>query len=315
MLCLESELDNNENYDGEWESLRRYEDLNTDLGQKIKKFNSYNHTNIVQALDMSRIVLKSSGDISIKLPEIAYNISESIKKSGVGMNGIEDSFSYLEKKYMQQLEKYIEISKQNGCVLSIDDNKKVKASEVLREILKQVLNDDIETGYSKNTVIVTLGLAAKIMDMVMKKDELQKLINSLLKDTSNPNNEDFSKDKTITIKEAELDQFAENNIRLYYISKLKDNWNENGASHFSKKIINTMKNLIKELPYQPEIFPTACRSIQFEYEKEDGSYLEFELFEDNKIKIFTLSKDDEEKTEIEDLDFLKVAKVVSEFYE
>ncbi|KJE25644.1 hypothetical protein LG52_3208 [Geobacillus kaustophilus] len=36
---------------------------------------------------------------------------------------------------------------------------------------------------------------------------------------------------------------------------------------------------------QPKLFPTARDSIQLEFEKENGDYLEFELFE-NKIDVF-----------------------------
>ena len=52
--------------------------------------------------------------------------------------------------------------------------------------------------------------------------------------------------------------------------------------------------LLKVLPILPDIFLTFRDSVQFEYEKSNGAYLEFEVFED-KISIFGLSSDGKEK--------------------
>lgn len=60
-----------------------------------------------------------------------------------------------------------------------------------------------------------------------------------------------------------------------------------------KVLLNAVK-VLKMLPILPDIFPTFRDSIQFEYEKSDGAYLEFEVFE-NKIGVFSLSSDGREK--------------------
>lgn len=60
-----------------------------------------------------------------------------------------------------------------------------------------------------------------------------------------------------------------------------------------KVLLNAVK-LLKMLPILPDIFPTFRDSIQFEYEKSNGEYLEFEVFE-YKIGIFGLSSDGREK--------------------
>jgi len=64
--------------------------------------------------------------------------------------------------------------------------------------------------------------------------------------------------------------------------KLKENWNYYGAKPFKEGLITKCINLIRssDLKYQPDIFSTGRNSIQFEYEKEDGSYLEIEIFDD-----------------------------------
>lgn len=70
-----------------------------------------------------------------------------------------------------------------------------------------------------------------------------------------------------------------NLIYLDQIASLKENWNAYGAKSFSVSLIETCKTLLNVLEPQPEIFPTGRGSIQFQYELEDGSYLEFEIFE------------------------------------
>lgn len=52
--------------------------------------------------------------------------------------------------------------------------------------------------------------------------------------------------------------------------------------------------VLKVLPILPDIFPTFRDSVQFEYEKSNGEYLEFEIFED-KIGVFCIADDGKEK--------------------
>lgn len=43
--------------------------------------------------------------------------------------------------------------------------------------------------------------------------------------------------------------------------------------------------LIEVLSYKPEIFPTACSSIQFEYTLANNAYIECELYLDGTVDI------------------------------
>jgi len=63
------------------------------------------------------------------------------------------------------------------------------------------------------------------------------------------------------------------------IEALKDDWNGYGAKMFTSDLINMCTSLIESLEFQPEIYPTGRSSIQFQYELDDRSYLEFEIFE------------------------------------
>lgn len=71
--------------------------------------------------------------------------------------------------------------------------------------------------------------------------------------------------------------------KILEFAEYKDNWNENGASSFSKKVIKNALELEKYLYIGdniiPDIFPTACNSLQIEYEDENR-YLEIEIKKD-----------------------------------
>ena len=60
--------------------------------------------------------------------------------------------------------------------------------------------------------------------------------------------------KIIGISEADMTMLE----RMKEISKLKDNWNQNGATAFSKTLLTKVENILLGLEFQPEIFPTAC---------------------------------------------------------
>lgn len=67
--------------------------------------------------------------------------------------------------------------------------------------------------------------------------------------------------------------------RLDEIAALEYDWDGYGAKRFSNKLIEKCKNILYTLSIRPKIYPTGRQSIQFQYELEDRSYLEFEIFE------------------------------------
>lgn len=84
------------------------------------------------------------------------------------------------------------------------------------------------------------------------------------------------------------DEKMENLKKLETIASLPDDWNANGAGTFSGGLIKKMRDLLLLLEVQPEIFPTACGSLQMEYDKMDGSHMEIELTEDEAAEVFTV---------------------------
>lgn len=83
--------------------------------------------------------------------------------------------------------------------------------------------------------------------------------------------------------------------KIDVIAKLKSEWvNGNdfvGRVAFSSELIEKVKKISEQLPIFPMVFPTYRNSIQLEYEKKNGEYLEFELFENNRIKKFYMASD------------------------
>ena len=74
------------------------------------------------------------------------------------------------------------------------------------------------------------------------------------------------------------------------------------------------ENLLQNLSELPDVFPTANKSIQIEYEKANGEYLEFEMFEDDRVHMFRINSDGTEYNEEFQFDFQKIDRYVREFY-
>ena len=104
--------------------------------------------------------------------------------------------------------------------------------------------------------------------------------------------------------------------RLDMIQKMEKDWNGYGAEPIPKDIIDLSRNIVVILDYQPNIFPTARRSIQMEYRLIDKSYLEFEIFA-NHISILEVPQRIYSKAiekEISAKNYRQLSLIVSNFY-
>jgi hypothetical protein len=97
------------------------------------------------------------------------------------------------------------------------------------------------------------------------------------------------------------------------ISELEYNWNNNEAEPFSPNLLSYCRNIINEIVHQPDIFPTGRKSIQMEYEKDNGEYLELEIFE-NHINLFLIKESGEEIEDVLPLEMTKINEVVLDFH-
>ncbi len=90
------------------------------------------------------------------------------------------------------------------------------------------------------------------------------------------------------------DSLQRNLDKLERFSLFQENWNGYGAKPFSKTLLSRAENLIRGLSKQPELFPTADDSIQMEYDKEGGGYLEIQITDDDSYDVFVMENEDSE---------------------
>jgi hypothetical protein len=126
-------------------------------------------------------------------------------------------------------------------------------------------------------------------------------------------NDEINNLRKIYSENYQLKKKIRNITTILSFKNLQQNWNSNGAEPFSENLIQKTLNFINssKLRFQPDVFPTARQSIQLEYEKSNGNYLEIEIFE-NKYSAYTEINDKE--TEYESLSFNEIMKLVDEFY-
>lgn len=101
-----------------------------------------------------------------------------------------------------------------------------------------------------------------------------------------------------------------NIAKLHAFKKL-----DSTVASFGTDFLASIECILKELPYQPEIFPTYQGTVQLEYEKTSGKYLEIEITPENAMSIFKISDTGEETEEnYEKSDIKKIVKEVCTFY-
>ena len=108
---------------------------------------------------------------------------------------------------------------------------------------------------------------------------------------------------------------AENNLRkLESIARLGKDWNGYGAAPFSQALIGKVREIVLDLHVQPELFPTAAGSIQLEYEKDSGDYLEIQVTESSVCDVFRADSCGEASFTVLS-DASEINKLVGEFYD
>ncbi len=86
--------------------------------------------------------------------------------------------------------------------------------------------------------------------------------------------------------------------------ELRAGWNGKGSTSFDGELIDSAIDFVKQLDYQPEIFPTGRDTIQFEYHTDRG-YLEVE------VGLFDLSVFIETETEQIEKDNVTVEQAIT----
>lgn len=105
--------------------------------------------------------------------------------------------------------------------------------------------------------------------------------------------------KELEINLSKLDAFGE----------LEPDWDSEDGLPFTQTHVNYIKELLPQLPRQPKIFPTGRGSIQLEYERRNGNYLEFEIYE-NRIDVLEVIDNDYTEWTVDEFDI----DIINKFY-
>ena len=105
-----------------------------------------------------------------------------------------------------------------------------------------------------------------------------------------------------------------NHRKMAMIGNRKDGWNGNGAEAFPEALISKIDAIIDELIIQPEVFPTALGSIQFEYDNSRRDHMEIEIGDSETAEIFLVMYNGEEVFESISATAEAINKKVGEFY-
>lgn len=106
----------------------------------------------------------------------------------------------------------------------------------------------------------------------------------------------------------------ENLKRLNDILSLEADWNGYGGSPISSTIVDAATEIVKQLQVQPEIFPTGRATVQIEYNSDDRSYFEAELYE-NAAGILVVPYHNMSKAETKNVPIETVVEEVKAFLE
>ncbi len=107
---------------------------------------------------------------------------------------------------------------------------------------------------------------------------------------------------------------SDNLKKLHNISLLKDDWNGNGAPAFTGILIDKVADIIRRLPIQPEIFPTALQTIQLEYDNSRHDHMEIEIDGSDTASVFIVPYSGNESEESIPSDIASLTERVMQFY-
>ena len=100
--------------------------------------------------------------------------------------------------------------------------------------------------------------------------------------------------------------------KLRSFMDLPDDWNGYGAKQFSKDYICFAEYLLENLPIEAQVYPISDGRVQFEFDKDDGSYLEFEINRDKTVSVFEILPDDSEREYTAKSE--EITRIVKQFY-
>lgn len=107
-----------------------------------------------------------------------------------------------------------------------------------------------------------------------------------------------------------LEQLKLNKRKLQLFKDFKSDWNGSGGQIFEEALIQKIENILSNLEYQPQVFPTGRGTIQIEKYIDERNLIEIEI-SNNEIFAYQIKNGYEEEKEIS-IDELNV--LISELY-
>lgn len=125
---------------------------------------------------------------------------------------------------------------------------------------------------------------------------------------------EISSDNSSKVRPVSGNVKNDNLKKLDIIENLKPGWNGNQAPAIPVKTIKKVRELINALPIQPEVFPTALKTIQLEYDNSRHDHMEIEVGESNTAEIFIVTYFGDETVEFISADISSLQERVLQFY-
>lgn len=74
--------------------------------------------------------------------------------------------------------------------------------------------------------------------------------------------------------------------RVESFRDLRNGWDGYNAKAINEKVIESAIEIIRKLPTCPEVFPTSDGDIQFQFEDNEGNYMEMELLKNGVVEVY-----------------------------
>ena len=152
----------------------------------------------------------------------------------------------------------------------------------------------------KNVVIISETEYTRLSRMQRLSAYAQRY--SEMKAEEHTKDESFSVDQIRNLAEGEFKAGAStmkqhNLVKLNRIRSMKDERNGDGTPAFSVVLINRLREIIRNLIIQPEIFADVPCSVQFEYDNSRGDHMEIEIGDAETAEVFVVDVTGKESSE------------------
>ena len=107
---------------------------------------------------------------------------------------------------------------------------------------------------------------------------------------------------------------SDNLDRLAVFSEFKYGWNGNDAEPFSAELICKVQNILNKINIQPEIFPSAAGTIDFEFTNSRKDFMSIDIGTADTAEVFIVLYNGQELSEYINCDYTTINERIKYFY-